>query len=122
MGEGRQAVPQGIIELYVLLAFVFVGIPAKILYDNAAGLRPIARFAFALTSPVIFAFSMILTYAWISQLFDASRSNYANITGALVGILFAALVVFLWYRILKVIARNPADECSRVPLQNLESH
>jgi hypothetical protein len=114
------AVPPGIIELYGIMAFVFVLVPAKILYNNVAGLKPIARFLFALTSPVIFSFCMIMTGGWISQAFDSLRNPYANIIGAITGISFAALAVFLWYRILKFVARNPADEWRRVPTENAE--
>jgi putative Mn2+ efflux pump MntP len=108
-----QAIPPEIIQLYGWMAFIFVGIPAKILYNNAAGLRPITRFAFALTSPVIFTFCMIMTGGWISQVFDALRNTYANIIGAIIGISFAALVVYLWYRLLQSIARkhSPIEEC-----------
>jgi len=107
-----QSVPPGIIEAYGLLAFIFVGIPAKILYNNADGLRPIARFAFALTSPVIFFFCMMYTFVGASRLFDTSRNNYLVATGALIGISVAALVVFLWYRLLQSIGRkhSPIEE------------
>jgi hypothetical protein len=105
-------VPPGIIELYGIMAFVFVLIPAKILYNNAAGLRPIARFVFSLTSPGIFIFCMMYTFVWTSPLFDTSRNGYSAVTGALMGISVAALVVFLWYRLLQSIARkhSPIEE------------
>jgi hypothetical protein len=104
---------------YILLA-VFVVIPAKFLYDNAARLRPLARVIFALTAPGIFFVCMMGAFAGTSSLFDTSRNNYATFAGALIALSLAALVVLLWYRFLRIIARYPVDKLERVPVENAE--
>jgi hypothetical protein len=55
---------------------------------------------------------MTMTGGWISQIFDAFLNTYANTIGAIIGISLAALVVFLWCRVLQSIARkhSPIEE------------
>ena len=110
--------PHNALVSWLVVLTVFVVVPAKVLYHNTTMLRPLARASFALTAPIIFLACVVGAFITSMRVFGKWIPSYAPIANTLVAVTLALLVVHLWYRLFRVIARQAANKSEPGPVEN----